>query len=985
LSPRDVAMMVVEVLKGLASERGLPVVAEVSEGGTSIKLSLGGLSGLVEVSCGGSPNVTHRVHEAVSKLLADFGVALRVGCCSSLGSGDELRFDAKVVVAEPLKSYLVDYLKASCFLVGDDEWVRGIPLKEIARLVESVYTAIREESWLARYTAEIEQQVQEFTDDLASSGHSPTFLQKLHEALGGVGTAPLSHELVYTQVALVLILAAALCERAKPGFLACELGRHGHNLRRLWTALEDISRAADLPLVGTAASILKVLPANASESAVRLLELGSRLAKSTHLLARDMVGRIYARVIGGLATRKGLATYFTEAPASYLLSYLAVADLLELDSRNPTEAPNRPFEDLAKRVCSVKVGDLACGSGTLLIATYSTFLRVMAGIAPYRKLEEVDLRDLGRRVAESGLCCVDAVDLTSRIASANIALASPSDLPRVATFTIPLGEREGAIYLGSLELVQDIRDRPALPKVAASLPDLFDLVIMNPPFTRATGRGRRLWREERGFLGFVGDERVRSELIGRLRRLRDYVRRSLLVEALSVRQELPRWAVDMLEGREEDLDQYLGIGLAGMGLLFLYLAYQRVKPGGVIAFVLPRNLLSGVSWFLARTLLASRFHLRYVVVSSDSEGGYNFSDGAHLSEVLVVARRVEQHSDDEGTVFVNLLRKPRTAVEALDLAVRLSSGGYSELSAGCVTRVIGRRELMENIDNWNRFVALPEPGLVDLALELLGSGTIRIGGSVLEVPVTRLRDIVSTIGVNSPQFHESFSVVSGQTRYPSIYGGREHVRSAMYVEPNAYLEPKSEAGERLFERYSGRVLLPDRIWWDTAHYIAHLSARPVLSNVFYVARLREVEDVPTETLEKVIVFWLNTTWGILSILTNRQETRGRWTRLKIGQWRLLPVLNVAALNHTTLHEIAKAFDQLVEASKKATIRRLPDQFDPEDPDPLRVEIDVKFLTAIDPSLRPDHLKDSLLDLYAKLGRAMRIWIGPHSRTRYRPS
>jgi len=40
---------------------------------------------------------------------------------------------------------------------------------------------------------------------------------------------------------------------------------------------------------------------------------------------------------------------------------------------------------------------------------------------------------------------------------------------------------------------------------------------------------------------------------------------------------------------------------------------------------LPRNLLMDVSWFLAGVLLANDYHLRYVIVSSDSESGYNSS------------------------------------------------------------------------------------------------------------------------------------------------------------------------------------------------------------------------------------------------------------------------------------------------------------------------------------------------------------------------
>jgi len=105
-----------------------------------------------------------------------------------------------------------------------------------------------------------------------------------------------------------------------------------------------------------------------------------------------------------------------------------------------------------------------------------------------------------------------------------------------------------------------------------------------------------------------------------------------------------------------------------VGLLSLYLAYRYVKPGGVIAFVLPRNLLSGVSWFLARMLLANKFHLRYVIVSSDAEKGYNFSENTSLSECLIIAKRIDEHRLGEETVLINLLRKPKSALKAMLLS-----------------------------------------------------------------------------------------------------------------------------------------------------------------------------------------------------------------------------------------------------------------------------------------------------------------------------
>ncbi len=113
------------------------------------------------------------------------------------------------------------------------------------------------------------------------------------------------------------------------------------------------------------------------------------------------------------------------------------------------------------------------------------------------------------------------------------------------------------------------------------LPDEFDLILMNPPFTRATGRvGKEFKGKEKGLFGFIADESVRRKLKNKLDVIREKANKDLR---------------EMLKPQHK-----LSIGQAGEGALFLYLAYKYVKQGGVIGFVLPKSLLSGVSWFLLR-------------------------------------------------------------------------------------------------------------------------------------------------------------------------------------------------------------------------------------------------------------------------------------------------------------------------------------------------------------------------------------------------
>ena len=76
----------------------------------------------------------------------------------------------------------------------------------------------------------------------------------------------------------------------------------------------------------------------------------------------------------------------------------------------------------------------------------------------------------------------------------------------------------------------------------------------------------------------------------------------------------------------------------------------------------------------------------------------------------------------------------------------------------------------------------------------------------------------------------------------------------------------------------------------------------VLGRTRHLQRILRGEVEHRGLAEKALVLWLNSTWGILSLLVNRQETEGPWTRLKVGQWRLLPVLDVASLDAGTLRK-----------------------------------------------------------------------------------
>ncbi|MNN99288.1 hypothetical protein D3C81_2188860 [compost metagenome] len=57
------------------------------------------------------------------------------------------------------------------------------------------------------------------------------------------------------------------------------------------------------------------------------------------------------------------------------------------------------------------------------------------------------------------------------------------------------------------------------------------------------------------------------------------------------------------------------------------------------------------------------------------------------------------------------------------------------------------------------------------------------------------------------------------------------------------------------------------------------------------------------------------------------------------------------------------------------LRRIPYQFDPENPDPVRLGIDVDFLKALRPDLEDEVIRPHLLELYKRVDTALKQWTG----------
>jgi len=914
------------------------------------------------------------------------------------------RFDVALFTSSP-QSELMKFItgKVSTARLSAD-WFIDVNLSFIKNLIEYSIEYLIEEKEVEKIIENVNKGLENFI--IALKNQPQNTWQRIYNILyrlyGLQLTDTRDADVVYGQAGLSILLSSTFYEHVRALYNLDSLSSYANSygsIQGLSKALNDLLQIDYKTALKMTIEILNTLPPEASSVVRQLIELGVKIAQNRYLLRRDFAGRVYHRIVGDIVHRKGFATFYTEVPAAYLLSTLAVNTLFSTDEKSITKLGKEEAQAIASKISEIKVGDLACGSGTLLTAAYSSLMGLESTIKLHYNLDK-NLDDVGKALIEGSMYGIDALRYASQITAINLALIGPQGkITRENVFTIYLGilnepnALSNGAWLGSLELLNKDKGKNVwgmlaflegglqqggAEKVTVSgvegefkIPDEFDLIIMNPPFTRATGR-TEVYGERRGLFGFIADENARQSLLENLNKVRNGASEFLYNNAKANKELFPSVIQEIIEGKG-NLGAYLNIGQAGEGLLFLYLAHRFIKDGGVIAFVLPRNLLMGVSWFLVRVLLATTYHLKYVIVSSDSENGYNFSEGTSLSEVLIVAKRQDEHSPDEETVFINLLRKPSTALEAVYLANMIKDGlvgnrGSQFFSIGnAVVYRVKRIDLVRNVDNWGKFVALPNIELIQYTMELIGSGVIKLGDTKVQVPMTPLNSIIVSIGIDRHQYHNYFDISTvprPDYPYPVLHGGGEEMRSSMITTPNAYTRAKVSKANEAYRKYSGRVLLPGRVRWDTMHVSALYSETPILANIFYAVRLR-VGDNVRELAEKALALWLNSIWGLLSIFINREETEGLFTELTMTQWKLLPVLDVTALGIDRLRCLAEAFNK--HASAQFLVGgRLIDQFE----NGSRLELDADVARCLGMRVDSQEL-NKLSELYRLFGNALR--------------
>ena len=762
-------------------------------------------------------------------------------------------------------------------------WLRG-GIDELADCIEQVSLS---EQRIDRGAEILERAVRNTARTLqaATLDRSPEVLRKLADCLRqeeGEQT---------TRMAMAILLNALIFQSAIAGDHDIEdpsslRGARGKASKiKVLDSWRQVLTINYWPIFKIARDLLERIPdRDAAGLLDRLIQTAAELADIGATTLNDLSGVMFQRLI---ADRKFLATFYTLPASAHLLAELAV-DRLDIDWASVDD------------VLRLRIADFACGTGALLSAAYHR-------VAARHRRAGGDDRALHAAMMERVLLGADIMPAATHLTASIVSSVHPNatfDDTRI--YTMPYGAQpEGsgrAHAIGSLDLLSSDPVLPLFGTGAAQVrgaggdreqlrdvdaPDRgFDLVIMNPPFTRPTNHESTTVPVP----SFAGFATSRSEQAVMSRRLAEY-RRALAEPA--------------------------GHGNAGLASNFVDLAHAKLRPGGVAAFVLPAAFVQGGSWRNARDLFAGCYEgLTVVSIADTGQSGRAFSADTGMAEVLVVGRKTGHGESD--TLFANLRRRPRSILEAVSVARRIGGAdatptGRIPLTDADEAGVFVRTELQNGGAS-----GILEAGLARTMLAL-PEGRLKLPRRNHEaaLPVARLseigsrglldRDISGNPEGNPPRGpFDILPLLQGAVpTYPTLWGHSAARERHLIVQPDTRAEPRPACRERAAEawrRHATNLHFNRDFRINSQPLAACLTPGKALGGRAWPNF--KLHDEPWET---PVLLWSNTTLGLMSFwwLGARQQ-QGR-AILTLSTLPNLPVLDPRRLTGAQHAAVVRLF------------------------------------------------------------------------------
>ncbi len=824
---------------------------------------------------------------------------------------DELKTDSSSDLTPRLKDAILDFAvvaegprsSGEAVRFPFDGWLSG-SVNDLIDFVELVAQAERKMSAvLERYMSAVNGAAHHLASGGDAAGSFVSAVANLLHQEKGEQTSKMAMSIILNALVTHDAIAPQLEVVQSPGQLtdAAEALLHRDELLEAWNSILKVDY---WPIFGLAKDIVNCIPSATDATSVltRLWTGAQQLSVSGPHGTQDLGGQVFGRLI---SDRKFLATFYTRPASAALLAELAC-------SRLSNDWGSR------RSVGSLRIADLACGTGTLLAAVYRRVASRCRGAG-------LEPRDVHAKLIEDCFIGADIMPAAVHLTTAALSAEQPTIPYRdTRTHIMPYGKQpNGSVAIGSLKLIQDPKS-PSLFFGTGSLQvsgtntrptrqlecphNSLNLAIMNPPFTRSTKHDA----ESQGvpiptFAGFGTAEQE---------------------------QRLMAKQLEQLYGKVPFSPA--GHGNVGLGSHFLDLATRKLRRGGVLAFVLPSSLTAGSDWHSARELLRTHYDDVCVVsISGPTAKESSFSADTDLAEVLVLATRrktprrgTKTETSKSTWTWVTLDHKPSSVVEAVQTAKAIVQAPLEDGALKLGSNAVGRVRLGSSS---SRYSQIQDTSLMDITDSLIEQDAPVIAlpraSDTISFNLCRLGAIghrgLYHLDIRAQPPRGPFDIeerkqgwAHSAADYPTLWWLKSEVHSTFEVEPNAEALVRSAMKSKAQNQWktATRLHLALESSWQLQPLIACLTPEESLGGRSWpsyklfswdelggsdrqVDQLSEREKSAmmkraTERMSWVypVLLWVNSTLGMMSwwrSSNKSQGSRGTWTISRLPDLRVL--------------------------------------------------------------------------------------------------
>lgn len=386
----------------------------------------------------------------------------------------------------------------------------------------------------------------------------------------------------------------------------------------------------------------KILMAVDDDTARDMIENLTLMSDSVNAMnlrtSTDMYGSLIQRMI---TDRKTLASFYTLPVSATLLAQLL------------TPPRQSDIYKSSTKMSTIRIGDFACGTGTLLTTLYKILISNFE--ADGKKMSTIHHKMMG-----GSIFGFDILPAAVHLTVSSLAEIYPKTLFEDTKIGImQFGKHNNVYRLGSLDLIDDQTTFDEMGDYVTGTSsttfhnpeiqnEFFDIIIMNPPYTssKTLGVGKNLM-----FASLNNDKKTQT-------------------------------AMALLAAKK--FKDTCKSGNAGAATYFMAIADKKLKRGGRLGIVLPATVASGPEWAKVRKLLAEGYDdIRVISLASSLQKGNSFSYDTDTGEVLLICKKAQsKNASKVHGQFLTLYQRPRSELESLSIVNELRKfSGAAHLDA----------------------------------------------------------------------------------------------------------------------------------------------------------------------------------------------------------------------------------------------------------------------------------------------------------------